>query len=142
MRTLNENLGIRAIATPGTYASGYAQAGSYVSLQEYERVLFVCMNGELDANMPVAILEAQDANGTGAQAISGLAGTFTNGTDEGRVGLIEVRDADLSEGFTHVTVRVTPGAADSFSAFAVLGDPYQLPASNGTAEGVAFNVGE
>jgi hypothetical protein len=142
MRTLNDNLAIRAVATPGSYSSGVAQAGSYVSLVDYRRVLFVCMNGELDADMPVIVLEAQDANGTGAQTIAALTGTFTNGTDEGRVGLIEVRDDDLSDGFTHVTLRVTPGAADSFSAVAILGEGSEQPAANASANGVAFNVGE
>lgn len=142
MRTLNDNLAVRAIATPGTYTSGFAQAGSYVSLVDYRRVLFVCMNGELDGNMPVIVLEAQDSSGTGAQTIAALTGTFTNGTDEGRVGLIEVRDDDLSDGYTHVTLRVTPGAADSFAAIALLGEGSELPAANATTNGVAFNVGE
>ena len=77
-----------------------------------------------------------------AQAITGLSDSFVNGTDESRVGLIEVRDADLSDGYRYVTVQVTPAATDGYACIAVLGEPYEAPVSNATTDGVAFNVGE
>jgi hypothetical protein len=104
--------------------------------------MFCCINGELDGNMVVQVQEATSAAGAGAQNLSGLTGTFTNGTDEGRVGLIEVRQEDLSSGYTHVSLLVTPTATDSFAAVAILDELYEAPAGNATTDGVAFNVGE
>lgn len=138
MRTLHENLAVRMIGTPAEYAAAEVDL-EYVSMVGYQRVLFICGNGELDGNITIVPIEAEDENGTNAQAIgTAFNGTFTNGTDEARIGLIEVREGDLSEGYTHVTLRVTPAAADSFFAVAVLGDHNLLPVENGTPEGVAF----
>lgn len=141
LRTINENYAFRAVHTPATYAAA-AVYGTWISMVGFRRCLFESIVGELDANLAVAVYEATDVTGTGAQAISGLSNTFHNGSDEGRVGLIEVRDADLSDGFTYVTILVTPGATDQYGCIAMLGEPYTAPVSNATTDNVAFNTGE
>ncbi|MBZ0304472.1 MAG: hypothetical protein K8I82_00255, partial [Anaerolineae bacterium] len=103
---------------------------------------FIVGNSELDADMDITVYEATDAEGSGAQVISGLTDDFVDGTDETRAGIIEVRDDDLSDGFSYVGLLVTPGAANTFCAFALLGEAYQNPVSNGTEDGVAWIVGE
>jgi len=142
MRTLNENLAVRMIHTPGGDYAAAAVDGTWVDMTGYRRCLFVSLAGGLDGDIAVAVYEATDATGDSAQALSGLADSFVNGTDEDRVGLIEVRDTDLSDGFSFVTVRVTPAATDPFSAIAILGEPYSAPVSNATTDDVAFNTGE
>lgn len=142
MRTLNEKLAIRMIHTPGGDYAVAAVDGTWVDMTGFRRCLFVSLVGALDADLNVAVYEAKDDAGDGAQAISGLSDKFDNDSDEDRVGLIEVRDVDLSESYTHVTLRVTPGATDPFSAIAILSEPYAAPVSNDTADGVAFNTGE
>lgn len=140
-RTFNDNWAVRLVGTPAAWAAA-AVYTDFVSMVGFRRCAFIVGNGELDADMAIAVYEATDASGAGAQAISGLSDSFVNGTDEARAGIIEVREADLSDGFTHVGLLVTPGAADSFCAFALLGEAYDNPVDNGTADGVAWIVGE
>lgn len=137
MHTFFDNFEARQSNTPATYAAA-AVNGEWISLQDCEYVVFIATNGELDGNMPVIVLEATDENGSNADTIASLTGTFTNGTDEGRIGGIEVHESDLSEGFTHVSLRVTPAATDSFAAIAIRGGLHSKPASNLPTDGVAF----
>jgi hypothetical protein len=139
MRTLSEAFAVRMAATPATWAAA-ANYGNWIGLQGYEGALFICGNGELDGNMTVALYEATDDEGAGAQALTGVTESFANGTDEARVGLFEIRADQLTAGFTHVALRCTPGATDSFAGYAVLFGGHNLPASNETTDGVAFVV--
>jgi len=141
MRTFNDNHAVRLIGSPAEWAAAAAYT-DWVPIAGYRRCTFLVGNGELDADMALAVYEATDASGTDAQAISGLADSFVDGTDEDRAGILEVRDVDMSDGFTHLALLVTPGAADSFCAFAVLSEGYTMPASNATTDGVAFVTGE
>ena len=136
--TPNQANAFRMVHTPATYAAA-AVDGTYISLVEHRSVTFVAGNGELDGNIVLAIVEATDSSGTSAQVLAGKAGTFTNGTDETRVGLITVNDFDVTLGYPWVTVRVTPAATDSFFCIAVVSNPNKLPAQNTTALGVAFD---
>ncbi len=140
-RTFNENNAIRMSNTPAVYAAA-SVTGTFVDMTGFRRATLITGNGELDGDMPVQVMEATDTSGTSAQALSGLTGTFTNGTDEARVGVIEVREADLSSGFKTVGARVIPAATDSFFGVWVLSDAYENPVDNATGDGVAFNVGE
>lgn len=141
-RTFNDNWAVRPVHTPGDAYAAAATAGTWHSMVGYRRCTFIPFVGELDGDLTVAAYEAQDAAGTGAQALAGITDSFVNGTDEDRVGILEVREADLSDGYTHVTCYVTPTATDAFSCIAVLGEPYEAPVSNATTDGVAFNTGE
>lgn len=139
-RTMFDNLQFLQGGTPGSWAANADSYGNWVELAGVGRqAVLIVSNGELDSNMLIEVFEAQDAAGTGAQELSGVTTgkTFTNGTDEGKIGIIVVRDSDLSDGFSHVAVRPTPGAADSFAAFWVIGDLYEAPADN---SGAAFSV--
>lgn len=140
-RTFNDNWAVRLVGTPGTWAAS-AVYTDFVSMVGYRRCAFIVGNGDLDDDLDVKVYEAKDDSGTDAQAIAGLTDAFVNGTDEERAGIIEVREADLSDGYTHVGLLVTPAATDSFCAFALLGEAYQNPVSNGTEDGVAWIVGE
>lgn len=141
MRTLNDNLAVRQALDPAAYAAS-AATGNWIGLRGYRRCLFVINLGATTGDVAVKVQEAQDDSGTGAQDISGLAGTLT-ATDDGKLGIIEVRDVDLSAGFTHIALVVTPAAASTYlAATALLGEPYSAPVSNAVADGVVFNVGE
>lgn len=138
MRTLSQELAVRTVGTPGTWSAAAQYGTTWHSMVGYNRALFVLMVGELDADLPVAIYEATDSDGTSAQAVTGLSGTFVNGTDEGKVGLIEVLSSDLTDGFPYVNIRVTPGATDAFAAAVLLGEAVENPVSNTAADGVSF----
>lgn len=143
-RTLRENLAVRMGGTPGAWAANASTYGNWVHLAGVgRRALIIALNGELDADMLVEVFEATSGSGTGAQELTGITTgqTFVNGTDEGKVGVIEVLDSDLTSGFEYIAVRPTPGAADSFAAVIVIGDLYEAPADNAAADGVTFAVG-
>lgn len=137
--TPNEYNAFRMIHTPATFAAA-AIYGNWVSLAEHRSVTFIMGNGELDGDFAVAAFEATDSAGSGAQALTGKSDSFVNGTDEGLLGLITVYDYELSSGFTHVTIKATAGATDSFACFAMLSNPNVLPAVNTVGTHVAFDV--
>ncbi len=144
LRTSSENLAVRMLGTPG--ASGWAAAANYTSFIQLgkigRRALLIPLVGDIAADGVIEVFEATDAAGAGAQELTGVVATsvtFSNGDDENRVGLIEVKDTDLSEGFDFIGLKVTPaGATYPFAAVALIADLYSFPAVNGTAEGVAF----
>ncbi len=143
-RTLTEGLAFRMIGSPGSYTTG-AQLTKFVKLAGVgRRAVFICGNGELDGDFLVEVMEGTDANGAGAVELTDITSgkTFVNGTDEDRLGLIEVLDSQLDDGYDWIGLRVTSGAAgDSFFAAAAIGDLYEEPASNLTTDGVAWVVG-
>jgi hypothetical protein len=140
-RTFNENNAVRMIHTPGSHAAS-AHYGEWVDMTGYRRCTFIMSAGELDGDMAVAAYRDSDGAASDPEALSGLSESFVNGTDESRVGIIEVREADLDADHPYVTIAVTPTAADGFACIAVLSEPYEVPVSNETTDGVAFNVGE
>ena len=140
-RTASENLAFRMGATPGPWAAVATEYGNWVKLQGVgRRATLVVLNGELDADMKIEVFEATDDAGADAAELTGVTTgeTFANGTDEGRIGIIEVLEGDLSDGFKYVAALPTPGASDTFAAVWIISDLYEYPAVNGTAEGVAF----
>lgn len=141
MRSFNDMYAVRLVGSPAEWAAA-AVYTDWTAMAGYRRCVFLVGNGELDDDLAMAVYEATDSSGTGAQAISGLSDSFVNGTDEDRAGIFEVRDADMSDGYTHLALLVTPAAADSFCAFAVLGEALENPVDNATTDGVAFVTGE
>lgn len=136
MHTITQELGFRNLTTPYQFAAEATDL-TYIDLTEARRAVLALQPAALSANATVAVIEAKDASGTDAQAITGLSATLTDGTDDGKLALFEVLDGDLSSGFSHVTLRVTPGGTDTFGAFALVGDLHEYPASNASADGVA-----
>lgn len=137
MATFHERNAVRVVATPGAWAAEAAY-GAWIDIRGFQRLTFIPINGELDGNMTFAVYEATANDGTDAQAVTGLTGTFTNGTNEGDCGIIEVLSRDLSDGFPFVTLQVTPAAADTYSCIGILSDPDVAPVANAVANNVAF----
>lgn len=143
--TLSDMLAVRMGATPATWAANNGTYGNWVQLKgKARRALCIVLNGELDGDLLMELFEATDSSGTSAQELSGITAgqSFINGTDEGKVGVFEVLADDLSDGFSHVAVRPTPAATDTFAAVWILGDLYEYPAANAAADGVTFVTGE
>jgi hypothetical protein len=140
-RTFNDDWAVRLVGSPATWAAA-AVYTDWTPIAGFRRCAFIVGNGELDDDLAMAVYEATDASGTDAQAISGISDSFVNGTDEDRAGIFEVRDSDMSDGYTHLALLVTPAATDTFCAFAILGEAYSYPVSNATTDGVAFVTGE
>lgn len=138
-----DELAVRMAASPGAWVAS-AVYGNWIQLKGKARsILFAPEVNALDANLLVEVFEATDSAGAGAQELTGVTTgkNFVNGTDEARVGLILVHEGDLSDGFSHVALRVTPGSTQEFAATAILLGLYSYPASNLPADGVAWAVG-
>jgi len=139
-RTFSQNFAVRAMGTPATWtaAAQYASA-TWIDTLTFRRLIFLPICGELDANMTVAVYEADDAAGTGAQVVDAvnLVGTFTNGEDEGLPGIIEVLTDSLEK--RYVNLLVTPGATDGFAGILLLDEGTDQPEVNTVNTHVAFN---
>lgn len=141
MRTMNKSIAVRPVLAPAAYAAA-AQAGAWIPMRGFRRCQFIVELGATTGAVDVKVQKATDGSGTGATDVTGLAAAFT-ASDDGKLGLIEVRDADLGSGFTHLTVVVTPAAAGTYlAASALLSQAYSEPVANAAANGVVFNVGE
>ena len=146
LRDFASNLAFRVLGTPA--AAGWAQAAVYTDWVQLKgiarRIALIPIVGNIDADIVVEVFEATSNAGAGATELTGVVATsktFANGTDESRLGVIEVKDSDLDDGFTHVALKVTPaGASAPFAAIAVLADLYSFPADNATTDGVAFTA--
>jgi hypothetical protein len=138
-RTFGQQFAVRAMGTPATWAAAavYASA-TWIDFRTYRRAIFLPICGELDADMTVAVYEADDASGTNAQAVDAtLDGTFANGTDEGLPGIIEILDSDLEKPF--LNLLVTPGATDGYAGILLLDEGHEQPETNTIDTHIAFN---
>jgi len=138
-RTFGQAFAVRSMGTPATWsaAAQYANA-TWVDTRTYRRIIYLPICGELDANMTVVPYEADDAAGTNAQVIdAALTGTFTNGTDEGLPGIIEILSGELEKPF--VNFLITPGATDGFAGILLLDEGTDQPEVNTIDTHIAFN---
>jgi hypothetical protein len=136
-----KNHAYRVAATPAVYTTGVT-VQAYQKFQGFRRAALLALVGAITGDVTVEIMEAQDSSGTNAQVltVANASETFTNGTDENRCGVIEVNDADLSAGFTHLAARITGDGATSFAALWELTDERDVPITNATTDDVAFAV--
>lgn len=144
-RTLVNNEAFRNVFYPGTYAAS-AQYGQWIDTRGYDEVTFVCGVDALDGNVLVEAVANSTQSSSGAAQVTDTAAneveaTFTNGTDENRLGLLTIHKKFLSSTQRYVTLRVTPAATQNFFAVAGLSNRFEAPVPNGTANGVAFSVG-
>lgn len=124
--------------TAATYTTGWVAASTFANF------LAIVMAGTLgsSATIDAKIEQASDGSGTGAKDVTGKAivqmtQAGTNQSD--RQALIDVRqdDLDIANGFTHLRLSVTVGAATSDIGALLLGlDPVNGKASADDAASV------
>ncbi len=115
----------------------------WIKAADFHQFMAVAMAGALGASatFDAKIEEASDDSGTGAQDLTGK--TITQLTkagddDSNKQAIINLRPDELSEGFTHFRLTVTPAVANSGAAGVVLGlEPRYAPASGFDAASVA-----
>lgn len=89
---------------PAEYNSGYVSVGNqHRTIVELHYVAADDPGDTVDLRLE----EAQDAAGTGAQAIAGKAITQLVGTDEGALCIIEVRMEEMTPGFSFINAELT-----------------------------------
>jgi hypothetical protein len=98
------------------------QTGAWFSMVHYRRVLGVVTANTVaqTKNVTIQLMQAQDASGTGAKALSGIV-TKVAGTGGQKLTLeVEAMSDAMDEGFTHVTVKVTSDTATALLAAALI----------------------
>ncbi len=115
---------LMAVIDPDAYGTGTEVSG-WVEASEFENFMAAIMAGDLgtSATIDAKIEEAEDGSGTNAQDLSGKAITqLTDGdSDSNKQALINVRQDELSAGFTHIRVSLTVGTASSDAAAVLFG---------------------
>lgn len=93
---------------PAALSTGVSDYISVIGAHSF--TVLVAM-GATDNTLDLAINEATDASGTGAQAltVNGTAAAITqlSGTDDNKMAVLEVLVDGLSDGFTHVAASIT-----------------------------------
>lgn len=115
---------VMGVIDPDAYSTG-TQTSAWIEASEFENFLAAVLAGDLgtSATIDAKIEEAQDGSGTGAQDLSGKAITQLTqaGSDSNKQALINVRQDELSAGFTHIRVSLTVGTASSDAAAVLFG---------------------
>lgn len=116
---------------------------AWIDASEFFNYLAVIQAGALgtDATFDAKLEEAQDASGTGAQDITDKAiAQLTQGSpdESDQQALINLRQDELSDGYTHFRLTITVGTAASDGGGFVLGlDPRYGPADEHDLASVA-----
>jgi hypothetical protein len=114
----------------------------WVPVKDFYQMMAVIACGTLgaDATLDAKLEQAKDDSGTDAEDVTGKAITQLTkaGGDDEKQSVINFRPEDLSDGFTHVQLKLAPAVADTGAAGVLLGcEPRYSPASGFDAESVA-----
>jgi hypothetical protein len=146
-KDLQSVVAFRPAIAAGTYADS-AQYSTIYDITEYGHATFIVnAASSMGGNVVCAIEENSSSSSSGTTASTdrdgdAITGTLTAGTDDGRVGVLSIHSSDLGSGNRYVMLKVTPASADEpLAASVLLGGRYALPTANGTANEVAFAVG-
>ena len=108
---------ILAIVNPQSASS--AQSSGWISVAQFASFQALVIVGAIgsSATVDAKIQQASDGSGTGAKDVTGKAITqFTKaGSDDNKQAVINFKpeDLDLTNGFTHVRLTITPATAAS-----------------------------
>ena len=143
-------LGSEKVAVGGTIdpdATGASTVVSdYMSMADFEQALAIIMTGTLGASATVdaKLVQATDSSGTGSKDITGKAITqlVKASNDDDQVTIdCRAEELDIDNGFDHVAISLTVGAATSDVGALLLGlNPRYAPASDNQLSSVVENV--
>jgi hypothetical protein len=128
----SEKAGVVSTIDPANITNTTAN-GDYVDMSKFHEVMFIALTGAMDATFDFLIRESQDTGGTGEQNLTGKAITQETGGDEDNLQwVINVKSAELAQGYRFVRPRVTTGTGTT-NLIAVIGialSPRFAPASD------------
>ena len=95
----------------------------YVDMSNFDAALAIVSMGTLgsSATVDADILEATSSGGAGAQVLKSITQLTQAGSDDDKQVAINVWSHELSEGFTHIALRITVGTASCDGAGFILG---------------------
>jgi len=115
---------LMGVIDPDAYGTGTYTTG-WVSAADYRNLLALVSAGDLgtSATIDAKIEEAEDNSGTNSQDLGKSITQLTqSGTDDSnKQDVINVRDDELSDGYTHIRLSITVGTASSDAAGYVFG---------------------
>ena len=130
-----EVVGLIGMLSPVSQAAGNLNSGWY-PVSQFIQLMAVLQTGTLGASATVdfAMLQAQDAAGTGSKSLSGKSITqIVKATGDDKQAIINFRASDLDTegGFDYVRMKITVGTAASLVSAALFGiNARNLPASD------------
>jgi hypothetical protein len=115
-------------ATTANGVAGEHNTG-WNDVSEFHRVLVLFDIGEpgQGATIDVDVEEAQDANGTGAQNVTGIAPAQIVAADTGGFVCIEFQTEDMTPGYRYINVEVTVANAAYTYAVKLFGHEARYP---------------
>jgi hypothetical protein len=131
---LSEKIATLATLDPASVAASTV-VSTYVPLANFHQLAAMIQTGVLGtaATVDAKLVQATAAAGTGSKDITGKAITqIVKATGDNKQAVIEVRaeELDVANGFTHVALSVTVGAAASIVGAQLVGaNPRYAPAS-------------
>ena len=133
---------VAVLGAAGPAVGTAALTTAWVPVKDFYQMMAVILCGALGASatLDAKLEQAKDASGTDAADVEGksIAQLTKAGSDDDKQAVINFRPEDLSEGFTHVRLRVAPAVANSGAAGVLLGlEPRYSPASGFDADSVA-----
>lgn len=116
----SDRVRLMGVIDPDAYSTGTETTG-WVDASEFGNLLALVSAGTLGASatLNAKIEEAKDSGGTDSQDLSGkaISELTQSGTDDSdKQALINVRQDELSDDFTHVRLSITVGTASSDAA--------------------------
>lgn len=105
---LNEAVAVVATIDP-QLVDNTTVSSDLVDMSKFRRVMFVLSVGAVDTTVNAKLREARDSGGTGEQDISGKSIAALGASDDNKQVILEVSAAELSSGYTHVSLNVTVG---------------------------------
>lgn len=95
----------------------------YIDISKWTELVFSLNVGATDTTVDAKIVEAKTSGGGSAQDLTGAAITQITGSGDNKVAIINVRNVDVSQDYTHVkmTVTVGDGTTGAYVAAQVVG---------------------
>lgn len=128
---LVESMALLATVDPDDVATT-AVTSDWVDMSKFGQIIAVVQAGVLSGTLDGKLQEATSSSGTGNVDLTGKTITQLSATDDDKQGLINCRAEELSAGFTHVALVITPtGGSANFASGVILGgNAYHKPASD------------
>lgn len=129
------------VGIPAQSVVSTSVTGSYLGMQMYRKALAILDVGAMAAGntATVEILQAKDAAGTGAKAITGATATITaaEALTSGCAFIeVDVGSLDLANGFEYIAVKVTTNATLNVATILIRGDGRFEPVQDANAYAV------
>ena len=135
MNRMNEVQRIDCGLLPQSISAGN-EIGDYYSLKDHRQALAIGSCGALTSGqtLTVSLMEAEDTDGTNAQALTSATATYTAPAEgvASAVVYVEVEHFSLSDGFNSVAVKVATTATIECAAILLRGDPRESVSQDAT----------